>query len=201
MSLQMEAVTGHPSTCWLSMQYSCHAHIHNKSDTLEKYYSDVSAKTRKVMYILRSVCVSKYTAAQLLIQLTSQTALIRISDTNSNNHTPEQCHGLYTDVEDMEYCMAERTGYRGYDNQGLGNYKLQSTTCDHADGCPRISPQFLPHRTAPFTKRKMHLQTVWRLLLNFVSCKQVFLLNHCKMTLLVSITSLLAMSFYCINGA
>jgi hypothetical protein len=112
------------------------------------------------MYILRGVCVSKYTAAKLLIQLTRQTVLIRISYTNSTNHTPQQCHGLYTDVEEMEYCMAELTDYRGYDKHELHNYKLQITTCDHGIDCPRISPQFLPHRTASFTKRKMHLQTV-----------------------------------------
>jgi len=53
-----------------------------------------------------------------------QTIIIRISDTNSNNHTQEQCHGLYTDVKVMEYCMAELADYRGNDKQELDNYKL-----------------------------------------------------------------------------
>jgi hypothetical protein len=47
----------------------------------------------------------------------------------------------------------------------------------------------------------MYLQTVWKFLLNLGSCKQVILLNHFKITLVVSITSLLAMSFYCLSSA
>jgi hypothetical protein len=45
--------------------------------------------------------------------------------------------------------------------------------------------------------REICICRLWRFLLNLVACKQVFLLNHCKMTLVLSIIFLLAMSFYC----
>lgn len=151
------------------------------------------------MYILSGVCLCiQIHSCSTTLQLTGQNLLIRISNTNSNNHTPEQCHELN---------MCKRNGilygrtYRGYDKQELDNFNLQITICNHGNGCPWISPQFLPHRTASSAKRNMYLQTVWKFLLNLGSCKQVILLNHFKITLVVSITSLLAMSFYCLSSA
>lgn len=92
----MAAVTGHPGTCWLSMQYSCHAHVHNKSDTLEKNYSDVSAKTRWVMYIPRGVCVPKYTAAELLYN-----SLDKLSSLEFQIRTPTTTHRSVTGYTKM----------------------------------------------------------------------------------------------------